>query len=44
MLNCHTTITMGYAKDQIIQELEEEREYLEQVLDDIEAYGEEHTW
>ncbi|KAF6813036.1 hypothetical protein CPLU01_14757 [Colletotrichum plurivorum] len=35
---------MGYVKDQLIQQMEEEREDLIQTLDDIEAFGEKHAW
>jgi hemerythrin superfamily protein len=31
---------MGFVKDQMIEQMEEERENLELALDDIKAYGE----
>ncbi|KAF4474926.1 hypothetical protein CGGC5_v016008 [Colletotrichum fructicola Nara gc5] len=34
---------MGYAKEQLIQAMEEEREDLTQTLDDIEAVGENYA-
>ncbi|KAK4450964.1 hypothetical protein QBC34DRAFT_493465 [Podospora aff. communis PSN243] len=37
-------VIMGWTKDQMIEEMEEEREELEQALDDIEAYGERFEW
>lgn len=35
---------MGYAKEQLIQAMDEEREDLTQTLDDIEAVGENYAW
>lgn len=35
---------MGYAKDQMIECMEEERDNLVQALDQIEAYGEGFEW
>lgn len=35
---------MGYAKDRMIEYMEEERDNLERVLDEIEAYGERFEW
>lgn len=35
---------MGRAKDQLIEQMEEEREDLVQALDDIEAVGERIKW
>jgi hypothetical protein len=35
---------MGYAKDQMIECMEEERDNLEEALDKIEAYGERFEW
>ena len=35
---------MGRVKDQMIEQMEEDREYLQQALDDIEAYGERFEW
>jgi putative NADPH-quinone reductase len=35
---------MGRAKDQLIEQMEEEREDLEQSLDDIEAFGQLIKW
>jgi len=35
---------MGFHKDQLIEQMQEEREDLEATLDEIEAYGERFEW
>jgi hypothetical protein len=35
---------MGRLKDQMIEDMQEERENLEHALDDIEAFGERFKW
>ena len=35
---------MGRYKDQVIEDMEEERDDLERALDDIEAFGERFSW
>lgn len=35
---------MGFAKDRMIEQMQEEREDLTNALDDIESYGESFRW